>query len=467
MLRALIPTARALVRLATGGNPREEAEHRDARITRGALASLVARAVSLAVGFITVPLALGHLGPERYGAWITLASVIAWLQIADLGIANGLTNALARANAGSRRDIAQMHVATATWALVLIAGGLTVVALLAWRAVDWATVFNVRSPLASEEMPRAVAVAIGLFLAGLPIVPLERIYAAHQEGALANAWSITASVTSLAAIIFVTMSGGGLVALVAAAMGSHVAVNGASAVWLFGFHKPHLRPEWSAVKWRSAGAVFGQAWRFTIIQSVGIVLFGTDNIIIARVIGPDAVTEYAVASRLFMLVTFVATVYFPYLWPAYADALARGDREWIRRTSRMSVVGTASVALVLGVPLAVVSRPLIHAWAGAPAVPPASLVAWMAAWAVLLSVGSALACVLNGMGHLNGQMIYGMVAAAANIVLSILLARRFGVTGVTAATALTYAVFALGPAFFETSWALRKLQRKEERERAR
>ena len=59
--------------------------------------SIAARGISFATSLITVPLTLHYLGAERYGLWATLSSIIALASFADLGLVNGLLNALASA----------------------------------------------------------------------------------------------------------------------------------------------------------------------------------------------------------------------------------------------------------------------------------------------------------------------------------------------------------------------------------
>jgi len=46
---------------------------------------------------VTVPLTLNYLGSEHYGLWMTISSVSVMLGFADLGIGNGVLNAVADA----------------------------------------------------------------------------------------------------------------------------------------------------------------------------------------------------------------------------------------------------------------------------------------------------------------------------------------------------------------------------------
>ncbi|MDM8209134.1 hypothetical protein QUW17_14895, partial [Bacteroides gallinaceum] len=56
--------------------------------------SLMIKCISIAVSFFLVPLTLGYVDSELYGIWLTLSSIITWLQFMDIGFTNGLKNRL-------------------------------------------------------------------------------------------------------------------------------------------------------------------------------------------------------------------------------------------------------------------------------------------------------------------------------------------------------------------------------------
>src|SRR5512144_3326213 len=76
----------------------ERAARRVRRVTATAATSALAAIVQTAVGLVAVPMALGYLGSERYGLWMTVTSLTAMLAFADFGMGNGLLNAIASAD---------------------------------------------------------------------------------------------------------------------------------------------------------------------------------------------------------------------------------------------------------------------------------------------------------------------------------------------------------------------------------
>src|SRR5690242_2021779 len=75
---------------------RSRERYRSAALTT--ITSVLAKAVSVCVSLITVRLTIHYLGVERYGLWMTITSVVSLPWFADLGMGNGLLNAIAEAH---------------------------------------------------------------------------------------------------------------------------------------------------------------------------------------------------------------------------------------------------------------------------------------------------------------------------------------------------------------------------------
>jgi O-antigen/teichoic acid export membrane protein len=171
----------------------------------------------------------------------------------------------------------------------------------------------------------------------------------------------------------------------------------------------------------------------------------TDNLIIAHYLGASAVTPYAVTFRLFAYATILQTLVIPSLWPAYTEAYARKDFVWIRRTFQINLlISLVSTALIVTVLIAF-GIPIIRLWAGSAAVPPFALLLWMGLWSIMLATLYAFGCLLNAIGRLQTTMVASLITALINIFLSILFVRRFGISGVTAATVIAFLIAACIP----------------------
>ena len=438
-------------------SPQDHGERRARGILQGTALGLGARIFEVFVTIVSVPLTVGYLGAERYGAWVTIISVLLFLGSTDFGLASSLTNALARADAEGARAVGQRYVSSAIFVFSLI--GLTILIFGVGFSPRIASFLfpTLHSPALHAELVIAVAIALAILGLNFPLLITERILAAHQENAFAHAWHIAGSIGNLIALLAVIWCRGGLWLLVLACFGLRLATTLASTIWLFTSRKPWLRPSMAGVDPAFGRSLFADGWKFFVINIGWLINSQTDNMVIAHYLGPAQVTPYAVTFGLFMAATLLQTIAYPSLWPAYTEAYARGDYSWIRRTLRSNFIFSSVTTLLVVTVLTIFGSGIIRLWAGPAAVPPFPVIVWMAGWRLMLATLLAGSCLLNATGHLKGMTIYGTVTAVLNLLFSILLVQRYGITGVIAGTVIAFALANYIPTFVEVRNVLRKM----------
>ncbi len=439
----------------------DSADHRRRRwigIVQGVITGIANRFIGVAVSLLSVPLTISYLGPERYGVWALVGSMLAWLRLADLGIGNGLNNAIAGAIGMDRPDLVRAHVSTAVAVLSGIAMALGLAVLAAWPWIDWNSLFGVKSAVAQAEVAPAMAAAIVFFLINFPMSVIGRVYTASQDGRLANYWGAAGNIASLVALLIVTKTHGGLVWLVIAISGAGMLVNIASGAWLFTRHKPDLAPRLRHVQRSSVKQLMGVGVQFFLIQIMALVVFQTDNLVVAHYLGASNVPSYSLTYSLFDFTSMIQVIMFNYVWAAYSEAIARRDIAWVERTFRLNLTFSLCSTAAAVLPLIFIARPFIRIWAGEAVVPPIDLVLWMGAWSMINAFCSPIACLLAAAAHMRAQLVYSAIAGVANVVLSIFLIQRWGVTGVIAGTVISYLVFVCGPVSVDISFLFRKLR---------
>ena len=66
--------------------PMSEGHRRYQRIGQAIVTGFLGKGLLVLVNLIAVRLVLGYLGAERYGSWMTISSLLAWIAIADFGL---------------------------------------------------------------------------------------------------------------------------------------------------------------------------------------------------------------------------------------------------------------------------------------------------------------------------------------------------------------------------------------------
>jgi O-antigen/teichoic acid export membrane protein len=408
---------------------------RRARLTTAGNA--VAQGVAVATGLAAVPLTVGYLGPERYGVWVTLSSLLTWLAVTDLGLGgNALVNALAEAYGCDDRAHGRELVATAFWTLAGIGAAVLLVAGAALPWVSWRAVFNVSAAVPEAELATALLLAVALFAVNFPASVTQAVFAGYQEGYLGATFNGLASLASLVALVLVARTEGGLPSLVLALYGARVAVAAGSALVLFGVLRPWLRPTPAAATRRAARRLVGLGAQYLLAQLAGIGLFQSQPLIVTRALGPEAVGVFAVAQRVLTLpLTLVQLLTLP-LMPAYGEARARGDWPWIRTTLRRSVRHAVLAGVGLTLLLAAGARSLIEVWVGEALVPAWPLVASLAAYVAAAALVTPLSVLLYGLERVRGQARIALANAAVTVLGAVWLTPGLGLAGTALAMGL-------------------------------
>jgi O-antigen/teichoic acid export membrane protein len=394
---------------------------------------------------ISVPLTVHYLGTERYGLWITLSSLAAFLGFANLGIGNGLVNAVAQAHGHDDHELVRRYVSSGFFVLVAVIVVLGVLFVPLYSAVPWASLFNVSSHKAVAEAAPATAVFVGCMLIGVPMEIVNRVQSGYQEGFISNIWIGIGGLFGLVGVLIAIELQLGLPWLVGALTGGPVLASALNSLVFFGWQRPALRPRLSAAHWLAAKSVIGIGFLFLVLQVASAAAYESDSIIVAQILGPRAVTQFAIPMRLFMLAPLLLTLVVTPLWPAYGEAATRGDGRWLTSALRRSLMLALGTSLIISVLLFAFGKPIINIWVGGSVTPSLLLLGALGIWAVISSVSGPLSVFLNGVNAMRFQAICAVAMVLANVGLSITLTERIGVSGVIWGSAIAQMIFVLVP----------------------
>lgn len=431
------------------------AAERRRRIALSAAATLAARLLSVLVSFLTVPLTIGYLGNERYGLWLTVSSVVGMIGFADLGIGNGLLTKVADADGRGDREELRRLVSSAFFMLLGVASLLATTTLIAAPFIDWASVLGVTGPAARAEVRSALLLLTLNWYVSMPFSVVQRVQNGLQAGYASTLWTMAGTLLSLAGLLAATTLRAGLPGLIVAISGIPTLVIIANFAWYFARERPDARPSLSAYERSRATSLLRLGALFTVLQLAGALAYASDNVVIARSLGAEAVPGLAVPAKLFALLSIPVAMVTGALWPAYGEARARGDHEWMRRTLRRSIQSSVLLSIAGGAVLLAVGPPLLRLWTRGSVNAKADVLVPLAIWTCLSVWGQVVAAYLNGVGQIRAQTIAAVLMASSAYGLKLALVTRLGPGGVVWATVVAYVLFA----FLPLSWVVRGVLR--------
>lgn len=434
---------------------RLQADARLSSIFKGGTTAIAGKGLTIVVNAITLPLTIRYLGKLEYGIWVTISTSVVMLAVLDLGIANTLTNFISRAYADGDDSMAQRYFATALWITAGIAVVLALVGGVLFHWINWGSVFRLHDAHLIAETRLCVAIAFAFFLFSLPLNLARNVFSGYQEIHLANYFAAIASIMGLVAIVGTVLFHGSLVTLTASYCAATLVGTLLLNFWLVFWHRPAIAPVPQAVTRSIAREIFGEGSLFFLLQIHSLIIFNSDNIVIAHFLGPAEVTPYSVTWRLCSYASMFQTLLIPSIWPTFSEAYHRADLTWIRKTYSRIVHGSLLAVGAAAVLIGLVGRPVIRLWAGPAAVPNSFLLWLMCSWVILLACGLNQAVLLSATSRIRLQAAYSLIGAAANLALSIYLVRLIGSPGVLLGTLISYILFGLAPQGYEVRNILR------------
>ena len=408
---------------------------RTVKARKNILASIGLKGLDGIVYLLFVPVTLGYLRPYEYGVWLTMNSILIWIDSFDIGLGNGLRNKLAAAIAAGEREKGRIYVSTTLFMLVALMVILVGIGTAVSPFIDWYGILHT-TPEQVGRLDEIVYLTFLIYSLNFIFKFIGNVYLALQLPAVNNFFVTAGHLIALVVIYILTLTTEGSLMAVALIYAASPLV-----VYLFAypvtFFKifPYLAPRLSSFRKNCLKDLFDIGVLFFILQLSGILLFSLANILISHLFGPEKVTPYNIAYRYYSLVPMLMAIIVSPMWSATTDAYAKGETDWIRstmkRVGKILMLGLAALII-----MTLISEWVYTIWVGKEVSIPFSISCWMAVYTAILIVSLAYSNFLNGLGKLRLQIINTVTVALLFYPLCRFLGVHFGIPGVLAGMCL-------------------------------
>ncbi|MDQ6992540.1 MAG: oligosaccharide flippase family protein, partial [Mariprofundus sp.] len=322
---------------------------RKSKIIKTISVGVYAKLVGVLVAFAMVPIAIHYLGVEKYGLWIAVSSLIAMLSFADGGVGNALVNMTSQAMGAQSNKSLLTIVSTGFFVLIMIAlVGLLLFALL-YQHISWGWILGFSEGVNTTElMPLLLIVGIGFFL-GMPCSVVGNVQRGLQDGNVEAFWSAKGQLLALFFVYISIRMNSGLVGFAIAYISGPLVSALLNSSYYFLYKRKDLFPRLSFFQAEEMKSILRTGGLFFVLQITAVIQSKADNVIIANMLGLSAVAQYAICMQLFLVAPMVMCLLWTPLWPAYREAFASGDIEWIKRVFAKSM----KLAMAIGIPVSI------------------------------------------------------------------------------------------------------------------
>lgn len=423
-------------------------DQRSDKILKNVLLSFGVKAGSIVVGLLLVPLTINYINPMQYGIWLTISSVVSWMSFFDIGMGNGLRNKLAAAIALEQYDKAKKYVSTTYATLALISAALLLLLFLVNPLFDWRAILSIPASMA-ENMQSLVLIVFSAFCCQFVIQLINIVLTATHEPALSGLISFLGQLALLISVLILKYTvPGSLHLLVAVLTAVPLLVLLVASIVLYAGKLKRMAPSIRSVDFSYARDILQVGGSFFFIQIGALVLFQTDNIIITKLLGPQSVSEFNVAYKLFATVNMVFVIIVTPYWSAFTDAYTKQDFAWMRRNMNLMrkiwlLLSGMTLLLLFCAPW------VFRLWLGDTLTVSPTLSIAIAVYVVIYMWQTLHVFFLNGLGKIRLQLIWVTLSALVNIPLAIWLGKSWGNAGIISANTAVF--FLMGILFYYQS----------------
>lgn len=389
-------------------------------------------AASIGTSLVMARMVIRSLGEGTYGLWLAVSGLLGYAALSDLGLLSVLPWLVAAAD--GRKDQAEIRRLTSSGLAVGAAVGVffTAVAGALWLA---APALLKASPQERALVFVPFAALVGLTALGYPLRAAMGVLQGLQDVTFVGALAAFQPLLNLGLVLVFLARGQGLLGL---ALGASLPplLAGVAFSWRLRRQRPDLFREW---EWLPRGRLLELlggglgSW----LGSLGWQLaFSSDAVILAFLGAREAVTTFAITSRLGLMLMQLSWT----LPDAGLVGLSQLHGEAPHRVGDV-VAAMARLYLLLagGVACAVLSlnAVFVRAWVGASLFGGQPLNAALAAAVLSLSLVHAVVVPVAVLGHRFKIGVVTAINGVAHVALALPLGASLGMVGIALATAIS------------------------------
>ena len=414
------------------------------RVVRNVLWNWTHYGFKIAVAFYITPLLIERLGDTPYGLWILLSSILGYYGLLNFGIDSAVVHLISKHLAEDRRQEIARVISTSRFVFRAIAIGILFLSLgfaaaFAYSELVFENIFNV-----SEELRNPFALLLVILSLGLAGSFLARVFVgilrATERYDLLNSIEIVMLVARTLAIVF--LMGDSLLAL-----GCIFALSGiltALADWVAAWKAyPPITDTSTSPSFDTA--TFRSIRQFGIYSFLNLltdqVRFYTDSLVIGQFMQIRFITYYNLAAVLITYFRhFIGHAASP-LFPVFSRYHGANDEEALRRTFLRASKVLAFVAVLAAGNLMGSALPFLRLWVGGVIGSEYVALSYRVLLILLLPftiemIQSVALNVIYGTGQHHRLTRLNGLEAGANLFLSIVLVRSYGLLGVALGTGI-------------------------------
>ncbi len=390
------------------------------------------------VAFYMMPFVIHAVGDRWYGMWTLVATFMGYYGYLDFGLSMATQRFIAGAIGRRDHDEVNRLVTTSLW-LFLALGLIALAATLMIAAA--APLFL--SDAQEIQVFRIVLVLLGLNSAvTLSMAPVNGLITGHLRYDVVTTIQLAKLAGRTLLILYFIGAGYSIVALAVVTLLADVGANAGKVIAARRMFA-QIRPARRFFARERLRELFEYGGKTFVNQLTDMFRFQTSQLVIAAFINLSAVTLFNIASQLAYYFRTLLQALIGVLVPVFAQYQAAADHEGMRKVYYFSSKLAAAAGMLVGGAMIVFGSGFISLWMGRSYIDAYGLMVILVLPTILYVFAQPGNGLLFGVGVVGPLAKASMVEAAANLGLSLVLARPLGAEGVALGTAIPLTFFSI------------------------
>lgn len=403
--------------------------------------SFLIKGWSCFIQLLLVPMTLNCLNKYEYGIWLTINSILIWVDSFDIGLGNGLRNCLARSIAQDDKERGRIQVSTAFVMLLAIMSVAFIIIFVILDNTDCNKLLNV-SPYKVPNLKTILMISFAMVCVTFVFKIVGNVYMSLQLPAINNLLIAVGQTLSFIGIFILSFFGKATLLQVALIYTFFPLLVYMMAFPVTFSKYKYLRPVFNLFDKNELVSLFSLGIEFFFVQIGALILFASSNILISHLFSPQEVTPYQISYRYYGLTNILFTIISAPLWTATTDAYTKGDLKWIV-SMVMKMKKVMLFFFIILIIMVLVADYIYELWVGSDIHIPFVMSVVMAAYMAVVIYGTCYSNILCGIGKIRLITTITIIEAFIYIPLAIYMGKQIGIVGIIVALITVNAISAI------------------------
>ena len=326
---------------------------RSRNVKKNAVGSLLIKVFSMVIDFAKVPILLSYLDSERYGLYVTIASIVYWTHNFDFGLGTGLRYKLTSAISNFDYGYGKRLVSTAYYSMSGIMTILLLILLPVIVLLNWNNLLNT-TLIPNQELILCVSVVLVVFVVQFILELITYVLQAYQRAAFSSLFKPLANLATLIVILLLKVfSHDSLLYACFAMTIPIVVVLLVSNIVLLSHRCKDVSPSIKQYDKSCLKDIYSLGLKFFVSQSANLIVFQSATFLISHYVSPSGAAAYNTAYTYFGAIVIFNTMMLIPFSAAVTDAYVKGDYLWLRNSikqiNKVSIMLTLLSVIVLAI----------------------------------------------------------------------------------------------------------------------